>query len=607
MSYKVQFPRTRKWKLENPLRTVTIAVGRDGATTMGLTAGNIKLHESPAAHFRRMEKRDWWLWINAVAVTLILTAGIVSFLLPGLNLLPGLVESDGGAAAALISPDMIRGLCAVILIFDIYTLYQQLQIQTMRRTLLQREELFRLISENAADLIAVVDMDGQRIYNSLSYEKVLGYSVEELKQMSSFEQIHPEDRDAVRQAAQEARLTGVGRPMEYRFRHKDGSWRNLESTASVIRNAAGEPQNLVIVNRDITERKRAAEALRRTEASFQSVVEEAPYGIFRANFEGKLLLANAALQKMLGYDSREGVLAVNLATGIYRHRGEYKKISEMLLREQRLQDVEVEWKRKDGAFLTVRCSGGHVHVKDENSTYIELFAEDVTQQRILERQLRMAHKMESVGRLSGGIAHDFNNLLGVIIGYIQVLKRGLGPADPAHEYAEEIEKASRRAVSLTKQLLAFSRQQVMEPVVLNLNALMADMEKMLPRLIGEDIQLDLGLGANIGHVKADPGQIEQVIMNLAVNARDAMPDGGKLAIRTENVELDAAFVREHAGSRAGPCVMLEVTDTGTGIDTEIQAQIFEPFFTTKERDKATKAGTSHRLRNRETEQRLHCR
>jgi two-component system cell cycle sensor histidine kinase/response regulator CckA len=433
-------------------------------------------------------------------------------------------------------------------------------------------------------------MDGQRIYNSLSYEKVLGYSVEELKQMSPFEQIHPDDRDAVRRAAQEARLTGVCRPMEYRFRHKDGSWRNLESTASVIRNAAGEPQNLVIVNRDITERKRGAEALRRTEASFQSVVEEAPYGIFRANLGGKLLLANAALQKMLGYDSRRELLAVNLATGIYRHRAEYKKISEVLLREQRLQDVEVEWKRKDGAFLTVRCSGGHVHVRDENSTYIELFAEDVTQQRILERQLRMAHKMESVGRLSGGIAHDFNNLLGVIIGYVQVLKRGIAPADPAQEYAEEIEKASRRAVSLTKQLLAFSRQQVMEPVVLNLNALMSDMEKMLPRLIGEDIQLDLGLGANIGHVKADLGQIEQVIMNLAVNAQDAMPDGGKLAIRTENVELDAAFVREHAGSQAGPCVMLEVTDTGTGIDTEIQAQIFEPFFTTKERDKGTGLG-----------------
>jgi hypothetical protein len=146
MSYTVQFPRTRKWKLENPLRTVTIAVSRDGATTMGITAGNIKLHENPAAHFRRMEKRDWWLWVNAVAVTLILTAGIVSFLLSGLNLLPGLVESDGGSAAALLSPDMIRGLCGVTLIFDIYTLYQQLQIQTMRRILLQREELFRLIS-----------------------------------------------------------------------------------------------------------------------------------------------------------------------------------------------------------------------------------------------------------------------------------------------------------------------------------------------------------------------------------------------------------------------------------------------------------------------------
>jgi len=207
-----------------------------------------------------------------------MVAGLASFLLPGLNLLPGLGGSDGDETTFLMLPQVVRALLGLVLIFDIYTLYQQLQIHRIRNELVQREELFRLISENAADLIAVVDMEGNRIYNSLSYEKVLGYSAEELRSSSSFEQIHPEDRERVKEAAHETRVTGIGRPMEYRIRHKDGTWRMLESTASVIRNSKGEPEKLIIVNRDITERKRAAEALRRSEASFRSVIVDAPYG-----------------------------------------------------------------------------------------------------------------------------------------------------------------------------------------------------------------------------------------------------------------------------------------------------------------------------------------
>jgi PAS domain S-box-containing protein len=554
----------------------------------GKTVISTKPYESPSVRFRRIDRREWWLWSAAVVVTLLLSFGLASFLLPGLNLLPGLARSEGDETTFLMLPQVVRALLGLVLIFDIYTLYQQLQIHRIRRELVQREELFRLISENAADLIAVVDMQGNRIYNSLSYQKVLGYSTEELRSSSSFEQIHPEDRERVKAAAQEARLTGIGRPMEYRIRHKDGTWRTLESTASVIRNSKGEPEKLVIVNRDATERKRAAEALSRSEASFRSVIVGAPYGIYRADMTGKFIMVNSALETMLGYKSQEELLEANLANDIYRYPAEHEKINELFLRDRRFKDVEVEWKRKDGAFITVRCSGWPA--KDENGTYIEVFAEDVTERRVLERQLRMAQKMEAVGRLSGGIAHDFNNLLGVIIGYIQVMKRSIDPGSPSHEYAEEIEKASQRAVSLTRQLLAFSRQQVLEPVILSLNALLSDMEKMLPRLIGEDIDLNLRLDAAIGQVKADPGQVEQIVMNLAVNARDAMPDGGELTIQTANVELDVAFAREHQGSVPGKYVMLAVTDTGTGMDSETQAQIFEPFFTTKDRDKGTGLG-----------------
>jgi PAS domain S-box-containing protein len=548
----------------------------------GAPAGSNLSPQTISTNFRKMERHEWWLWSAAVSVTLLLTAGLATFLLPGL------VGSANDQSTFLFMPQIVRGLLGLVLIFDIYTLYQQLKINGIRRKLVQREELFRLISENAADLIAVVDIHGNRIYNSLSYEKVLGYTAEELRSSSSFEQIHPEDRERVKEGAAEARRTGVGRPLEYRIRHKDGTWRVLESTASVIRNSDGEPEKIVIVNRDITERKRAAEAFQRSETSFRSVVEDAPYGIFTANLTGKLVMVNPALEKMLGYSSEDKLLEVNLASGIYRHPAEHQKINEMFLRDHHFKDVEVEWKRKDGAFITVRCSGWPI--KDENGTDLEVFAEDVTERRLLERQLRMAQKMEAVGRLSGGIAHDFNNLLGVIIGYIQVIRRNLVPGQPSYEYAEEIEKAGQRAVSLTRQLLAFSRQQVLEPVILNLNTLLSEMEKMLPRLIGEDIQLNLILDPAIGQVKADSGQIEQVVMNLAVNARDAMPDGGKLTIQTANAELDVAFTREHPGSVPGQYIMLAVTDTGTGMDPETQAQIFEPFFTTKGRDQGTGLG-----------------
>jgi len=246
-------------------------------------------------------------------------------------------------------------------------------------------------------------------------------------------------------------------------------------------------------------------------------------------------------------------------------------------------------KRNDGSYVDVELHLVPLTVKGRVLGSLGIY-QDVTERRVLEKQLQMAQKMEAVGRLSGGIAHDFNNLLGVILGYIQVIKRTLACGDALYEYAEEIEKASQRAVALTRQLLAFSRQQVLEPVVLILNTLVADMEKMLPRLIGEDIDLKLILDPEIGQVKADPGQLEQVLMNLAVNSRDAMPDGGKLTIQTANAEIDEAFVREHPGAVAGKYVTLAVTDTGTGMDPETQAQIFEPFFTTKGRDKGTGLG-----------------
>src|SRR6266852_2737427 len=526
------------------------------------------------ANFRKIERRDWWLWAAAGIITLLLTAALASFVVPH-------ESSHEDVRAIDVLPQAVRGLVALVFLFDLYTIYQHLQIHRIRRQLIEREELFHLISEHAADMIAVVDLEGRRIFNSLSYQKILGYSPEELQESSGFEQIHPDDREQVKKAATQTRQSGMGTTLEYRFRHKKGDWMVLESVASVIRNEKGEPEKLVIVNRDITERKKAQEALSRSEASFRSLVEGAPHGIYRATMTGQFLEVNPALQRMLGYESAQELFKADLATQIFRHTADFQRMNELLAESKVMKDSEMEWKRPNGEPIVVRCSGHRVDGKDGGPGYFEVFAEDVTEKRTLERQLRMAQKMEAIGRLSGGIAHDFNNLLGVIIGYSGVLKKSLDKSQPNYEYATEIEKAGQRAASLTRQLLAFSRQQVLTPSVLSMNSLVSDMEKMLPRLLGEDINVSLSLDPKLGNVKADQSQIEQVIMNLAVNARDAMPSGGKLKIQTSNIEMDNAFTRDRPGSKVGSYVMLAITDSGTGMSAETIGHIFEPFFTTK--------------------------
>ncbi len=403
-----------------------------------------------------IERRQWWLFSSGIVVTLLLTLGIVSFAAP--MLLPA-VDSYYSLNTSL----GVRALVGLVLLFDIYVVFQQLQIHRFRTRLTEREELFRLISENAADMIALVDANGRRLYSSPSYQKLLGYSADELVKTSAYEQIHPDDRDAVIAAITAARQSGVGHRLEYRVRHKNGRWLVVESTASVARNHEKD-ERLVIVNRDITDRKQ------------------------------------------------------------------------------------------------------------------------------LEEQLYLSQKLEAIGRLSGGVAHDFNNLLGVIIGYSEALQRQIGEDHPLREAVDEIQNAGKRAALLTQQLLAFSRKQVLEPKVLDLNTLVSEVEKMLRRLIGEDIELKIVLPGGLGMVKADRSQIDQVILNLAVNARDAMPKGGKLTLETSNAELDENDVNRFRYVVPGPYVLLKVTDTGCGMDAELQSHIFEPFFTTKESGKGTGLG-----------------
>ena len=318
--------------------------------------------------------------------------------------------------------------------------------------------------------------------------------------------------------------------------------------------------------------------LQRSEGNFRSLVTNAPYGICRCNAQGILLSANPALVSMLGGES-EGLVGTNLAN-LYADSQQWFTLADQLRSQRPFQGLSAEWLRKGGASLAVRLSGRAIP-GEKQAMFFELFAEDVTENRILEAQLRQAQKMEAVGRLAGGIAHDFNNLLMVISGYCEFLIEAVG-SDPAlRGPAREIARAADRAAMLTRQLLAFSRKQMLAPKVIDLNAVVTENLTMLRRLIGEDIDLIMIPGCNLGSVKADPGQIEQVIMNLAVNARDAMPHGGRLTIETANVTLDEGYAHLHSEVTPGEYLLLAISDTGAGMDAETQSRIFEPFFTTK--------------------------
>ncbi len=313
--------------------------------------------------------------------------------------------------------------------------------------------------------------------------------------------------------------------------------------------------------------------------NFRSLVTNAPYGICRCNSAGQLLDVNPALLNMLGYSSTQELVGKHLG-GLYADTQQWFELADRLHSAAPFNGLIAEWKRKDGLAMVVRVSGRAVSDGDKRTAF-ELFAEDVTERRALEQQLRQSQKMEAVGRLAGGIAHDFNNLLMVISGYSEFLLDRLGPDPTLRGPAQEIAGASQRASSLTRQLLAFSRKQMLAPKVLDLNGVVTENLKMLTRVIGEDIDLIMVPAASLGAVRADAGQIDQVIMNLAVNARDAMPSGGKLTIETSNVSLDEEYARFHAPLRAGDYVLLSISDTGLGMDSETQSHIFEPFFTTK--------------------------
>lgn len=458
----------------------------------------------------------------------------------------------------------------------------------------ESQEQLRQMAENLQEVFWLTDSTANKmLYVSPAYERVWGRTCESLYQQprSWLGAIHPEDLGRV-YAAFEGFLRGGIFNEEFRVVRPDGSNRWVWDRAFPVTDSEGNIYRIVGSAQDITDRKQAEEALRVSEERYRSLIQGAAYGICRTSLEGRFLDVNPALVQMLGYGCEAQLLEADIATDVYSDSAESARVIEQIQKQDRIDGVETQWKRKDGTPITVRVSGRAVRHAQGAVACFEAIVENVTERRALEDQLRQAQKMEAIALLAGGIAHDFNNLLTGILGYGELLQGAFSPTDDRRRKAEEIVRAALQGRSLTHQLLVFSRKQVLQLGVVDLNGVIDETDHMLRRLIGEDIELLTLLAPDLGNIKSDPGRLTQVIINLALNSRDAMPRGGKLTIQTANVDLVESDTRRLPGLEPGRYIVLTLSDTGCGMDAATQARIFEPFFTTKPLGKGTGLGLS---------------
>lgn len=467
------------------------------------------------------------------------------------------------------------------------------------------EERLQLVGRATNDAVRDWDLSTNGIWWNEGFFALFGYRAEEIESgvESWYHRVHPEDKDRVIASCYAAINGGTTSWSEgYRFRRADGTYADVVDRGYIVRNVRGQALRLIGAMTDLSALRKAHAALQVSEARVRTVLDSALDAIIGMDEHGTIMDWNPRAEALFGW-SRDEAHGRSLTETIIppdqreAHRKGFRRLLETGGSALLNKRVEMIAWRRDETVFPVELS--IVSLQEDGTRRFYGFIADITERRAaeaklrsIEDQLRQAQKMEAVGRFAGGVAHDFNNLLTVIMGYTDLVMSGLPSDAPTQGDLQEIRNAAERASWLTRQLLAFSRRQILAPQVLDLNALIGDFEKMLHRLIGEDVALKTELAPVLPRIKADPGQIEQILMNLAVNARDAMSEGGHLTIETADVLLDESYPKKVADVLPGRYVLLAVSDTGCGMDAETSQRIFEPFFTTKEAGKGTGLGLS---------------
>jgi PAS domain S-box-containing protein len=457
----------------------------------------------------------------------------------------------------------------------------------------ESEEHYRTLVQNAPEAIVVFDVDqGKFIDCNDNALRLFRLTREELTEFGPTElspPCQPDGRPSHLATRQNMELSLQGGTPRFEWVHRNSQGVDIPCEIQLVRLPSATRCLVRGSIVDITERKAAEAALRESEARYRSLVNNATYGIYCLAPDGDLLHVNPALVHMLGYGSAGELLEVKNSRAFYCDSDTQEKIHAEYLRKGRV-DATVEWKRKDGKTITVRINGRPATDPERAGECIEVIAEDVSERIELEKQLVQSQKFEAIGQLAGGIAHDFNNMIGAILGWADLGIEETEPGSRLHRHFDKVRQQADRAASLTRQLLAFARRQILEPRSIDLNQTAIETLSLLEKVIGTNIEIKANLAPDLAVVRADPIQVEQVLMNLCINARDAMPERGSLLVETANVTLDEGFCALQPLAHPGDYVMLSVTDTGTGMDASTLDRIFEPFFTTKEPGKGTGLG-----------------
>ncbi|HUK11440.1 MAG TPA: PAS domain S-box protein [Stellaceae bacterium] len=454
---------------------------------------------------------------------------------------------------------------------------------SLRNLLHLSEERFRSVIETAAAPILLLSPDLTVLEFNSEAERVYGRPRGKVLGRGYFRAFGAKGQGGLTRVDFEHALGGRSiHGVEGRVRRPDGSERVLLWNASRLADATGAPLGVIAVAQDITERQRAEEALREREARLSSVISTAPDAIITIDERGVIQSFSTAAEGLFGYAAGE-VIGRNvkmLMPSPHRERHDAYLERYMHTGEKRIIGIgrQVEARRKDGTVFPIELAVGEVHLGE--ARVFTGFIRDLTERTKMEQDLRQAQKMEAIGQLTGGLAHDFNNLLTVISGNMEMLERRLDRAEDV-EILREAQEAAELGAKLSNRLLAFGRRQQLVPKPINLSDLAASMLDLLRRTLGETIRIETRLAADLRMVMADPGQVENALLNLALNARDAMPSGGLLVIETADIDLDPAYAVAHADVTPGSYAMLAVTDTGVGMSSEVRERAFEPFYTTK--------------------------